>query len=66
MIEDKFTKYYINVYTRYRIFTTSSGSRIKAKKKNIKIKKKSLLWMTTSASENFYCGCRHPQCNVSA
>jgi len=32
IIEDKFTKYYINVYTCYRIFTTLNGSRIKPKK----------------------------------
>jgi len=40
IIEYKFTKYYINVYTCYRIFTTTNGSRIKANKKlYIKIKK---------------------------
>jgi len=25
IIEDKFSKYYINVYTCYKIFTTSNG-----------------------------------------
>jgi len=32
IIEDKFTKYYINIYICYRMFTTWNESRIKEKK----------------------------------
>ena len=43
--------------------------RIKNKSKNklnIKIKKKSMMRLSTSALEIFYCGCRHPQYNFPA
>jgi len=50
IIEDKLTKYYINVYTCYRILTASNGLRIKARKK-LYIKIKKMLRMCTSIIE---------------